>query len=736
MQKTNLTNATNTDEILRGKPAQNDGSGDRAQTHETLRGKPAQNDGSGDRAHTREILRAEAAQNDGKNESGRSMTEMLGVLAVIGVLSVGTVAGISVAMDKARANETIAELNERGVVHLSNLSLYGELRQNEFSPRTQLGYVTQASLFMGKKDFFQQTLENVPQGLCKQLLTAEWQWPVYRVANGIEYRGDTNICRADMGVPMIFVFPTDVDGENGEFRKSCKTNDDCYSACGICQDGFCETQCPFGSACTAAYDNPAIYQCCTYESVVNGMCCSSVAEGACCSSQAKCCPMEAPLLDKDGNCHSCNISEPVNVQGNTVACGVCNGENGREKLVLNGSYCTRPCPPEKPLMDSKGGCHRCDEYARIYVVNKQACTSVCNGEDDDIHMERQYFSGYGICDYPCEENEVTTSGGADICMPCNSDATKQISITFRSKTECETKCDGSSPERPKRYQFNLQNGESMCLLETCPPEAPIKSDRRCHTCAEKNIYVKGGNYDFSETCFNCPNRALKGNVCIKSSDCPSGTKYDAASKKCVCTGTNQFQDSNGICHDCGTDSVVEVAGFEENCNACNGARVVKKFGNGYVECMKKCAADEYYTMKGCKACDNPEIVKDEVWGGCAHCTYCDGKDGRAERVCLVGGHWCGMVCSEDKTMAADASCHSCDETEPFDINNGMSASCTNFCAGQRYVVGNMCYKCPSGTYSIDTKTCVVCPIAKETLSRKGDCVACGGVWDGNSCEEK
>ncbi len=91
MKKENLKNSANTHEILRGKPAQNDGSGDRAQTHE--------------------ILRAEAAQNDGKNESGRSMTEMLGVLAVMGVLSVGGISGYTAAMRKHRANEIVSQLN-------------------------------------------------------------------------------------------------------------------------------------------------------------------------------------------------------------------------------------------------------------------------------------------------------------------------------------------------------------------------------------------------------------------------------------------------------------------------------------------------------------------------------------------------------------------------------------------------------------------------------------------------
>ena len=45
-----------------------------------------------------------------KNEKGRSMIEMLGVLAIIGVLSVGGIAGYSKAMTKYRINKTIEQL--------------------------------------------------------------------------------------------------------------------------------------------------------------------------------------------------------------------------------------------------------------------------------------------------------------------------------------------------------------------------------------------------------------------------------------------------------------------------------------------------------------------------------------------------------------------------------------------------------------------------------------------------
>ena len=50
------------------------------------------------------------------NESGRSMVEMLGVLAIIGVLSIGGIAGYSMAMNRYRANEALDIANKYAVI--------------------------------------------------------------------------------------------------------------------------------------------------------------------------------------------------------------------------------------------------------------------------------------------------------------------------------------------------------------------------------------------------------------------------------------------------------------------------------------------------------------------------------------------------------------------------------------------------------------------------------------------
>ena len=58
-----------------------------------------------------------------KTESGRSMVEMLGVLAIIGVLSVGGIAGYSLSMRRHRANGVVDAMSKYGLI------IYGQCQQ-------------------------------------------------------------------------------------------------------------------------------------------------------------------------------------------------------------------------------------------------------------------------------------------------------------------------------------------------------------------------------------------------------------------------------------------------------------------------------------------------------------------------------------------------------------------------------------------------------------------------------
>jgi len=78
------------------------------------------------------------------NESGRSMIEMLGVLAIIGVLSIGGIAGYSKAMGKHRVNKSIDQITQ--IVSATRSLFYGRKSYAELSD----DLIERAHLFPGE----------------------------------------------------------------------------------------------------------------------------------------------------------------------------------------------------------------------------------------------------------------------------------------------------------------------------------------------------------------------------------------------------------------------------------------------------------------------------------------------------------------------------------------------------------------------------------------------------------
>ena len=109
------------------------------------------------------IARIACLQNrhDLKGQTGRSMIEMLGVLAIIGVLSVGGIAGYSKAMERYRVNETINQIshivqNTRDLFK-TQTGLYGEL-SFENAAGSSMSYNEAKRLFDSKAKIFPDSL--------------------------------------------------------------------------------------------------------------------------------------------------------------------------------------------------------------------------------------------------------------------------------------------------------------------------------------------------------------------------------------------------------------------------------------------------------------------------------------------------------------------------------------------------------------------------------------------------
>ena len=122
-----------------------------------------------------------------KAQSGRSMIEMLGVLAIVGVLSAGGVAGYSMAMQTYKTNQLIEKIQiiatqARAVykgyyngITKNNLINSGKLKASDFDCPFG-GNLNIVNSGNPSKDiaFRISTPYNLPSEACTEILTANW----------------------------------------------------------------------------------------------------------------------------------------------------------------------------------------------------------------------------------------------------------------------------------------------------------------------------------------------------------------------------------------------------------------------------------------------------------------------------------------------------------------------------------------------------------------------------------
>ncbi len=104
-------------------------------------------------------------------EGGRSMVEMLGVLAIIGVLSVGGIAGYTMAMNKYKANEILQGASMRAMVVSAQLQRNSNATPNigEFTGDKPAGATFGGPTVSGDKKTFTFTVSDVAPAVCDQM---------------------------------------------------------------------------------------------------------------------------------------------------------------------------------------------------------------------------------------------------------------------------------------------------------------------------------------------------------------------------------------------------------------------------------------------------------------------------------------------------------------------------------------------------------------------------------------
>ena len=168
-----------------------------------------------------------------EDESGRSMVETLGVLAIMGVLAIGGIVGYQYAMDKYNANEILNEVRKRAVVVSSQMTADQAVRLDEFPDRIQEHYpVLLKTNYQNNPDFFTIAVQEIPAGVCRHLLSEEPQMSVRLLLNSAVVTADTNCPTGTSEVGFVFERTL----RQGEPTKGCAP------ACGdgqVCNDGRC-----------------------------------------------------------------------------------------------------------------------------------------------------------------------------------------------------------------------------------------------------------------------------------------------------------------------------------------------------------------------------------------------------------------------------------------------------------------------------------------------------------------
>ena len=174
---------------------------------------------------------------------GRTMLEMLGTLAIIGVLSLGGLFGYKMAINQHRANETIHDV----MLRASNVPMTWTKYQ-EFAPEHEFNYpelgVEEGKIStMGyrlntlKTEEYGYTYKveapSVPVEVCRRILRLEpTDIDELRVGRGknVYSRGSWDLCNQT---------ESDTVEMNFYFEKACVTDENC-SGCQSCEKGFCK----------------------------------------------------------------------------------------------------------------------------------------------------------------------------------------------------------------------------------------------------------------------------------------------------------------------------------------------------------------------------------------------------------------------------------------------------------------------------------------------------------------
>ena len=618
-----------------------------------------------------------------RSESGRSLLEALGTLAIMAIISAGGIVGYSSAMRKHDANDLAHRLMVRAM-DASTQAMTGRVPDlSNWNSQDGKYAISPNVTTDANSSTFTLTAQNIPKSICEQMHTL--QWPFASISPEMSSCTET----AD----MTFTFNKDLRPRKaGDPAGGSDTGGD--------EEGNQQDTCPgfIADACTTA---------CT---LVDGEPSYTYAEGATCGTNMVCndsgtCGC-AEGYEDDGN-GGCVVISCPNFTASTCTTD-CKMVNGVPVYTYEDDWV--PCGSDKVCMEGSCVCswgQEEDENGNCFCDNfyPDECTTGCvliDGERSYIYNDGgSCQSGHGTCSSgACVCNSgyfKDINGGVADCTPCDTTATD---IWTRTQADCEDAC-------PNR-KFTYKNSGGWCRLITCTSHQTIQN----HACVcSEDREVDDGNGG----CISCyaeqdfPTNVTNGNTSTNVCNlCPNRESRSGGVCKYLRTGSDaKFSDINGwessvntgyYCRAAGnTNSFDAIITIKPSCDYCDSsARIYEEIIPPYSETKR------------------PSI------GVCSpNCTYSDGRNVVDSYFFDLNGKACRACADKTSYTTTQGQCGSCKQ-RVWTQTSAANTSVLNPTPAK----GTCAHKCANTEFADQSGTCRACSDETTYTTSQKECNRC------------
>ena len=620
-------------------------------------------------------------------QSGRSMVEMLGTLAIMGVLTIGGIAGYRYAINKSNANTILGAVSQMAVTASTELTTQGSLTLPEWKDTNgnlSISGTYGVETAQNNDGTFSITVSNMNDEVCERIKGMDWKVP-----EDVAINDESDVCDQGEANKIAFVFSNTIEklnhhGENGKCKKG-YTGDNCEKKI-TCANGGKWT--PNGCECPNGWYGLSCDTNCDGFKDSKGKCYSCSHQYEVYNVDANECHRCDNRLVSGTNCYSCSRLSMYDLKISAEECHRCEG------AFLANNYC-KPCPGPTGQVYSKNTpeeCARCsyaflrsDGYCEGCEIQLPETTNECGKCPNRVLMTNN--QGKTVCtiaDCKGIRNSATTQ-----CYPCSS-----ISPVYQvSGEDCNACADQGYPR--EMYRSPTSSSES-CILKYCPNGYFHKNNGACDVCGNSGVYATTEEwcnecmgsrfYGADKKCYSC-NPGWTGPIAVKSADACA-----------ACGGEDKrFMGSDGKCYACGNafnEGINEspVVDNRDACvNSCSGGVHTRRFMGAGNICYS-CKNTGAFPVENAEACTEP---------------------------CHSEGGYTGLF----RFYGSDGLCYSCSTTDSVAVDSDSACTATCNTGTGRYDPARrfrgsdgLCYNCSTNS-SIAVKSqadCIICNVPGYT----------------------